>query len=280
MQLHLSCGALGIQANQRQAIDLAAKHGFDAVDADGKYLQTISAAELQDLLGYMRSKNVAWALAGLPVDFRGEDAAFRDGMSKFPAYAAALQRAGVRRMTTWIMPRSETLTYNSNFRQHAVRLREIARVLNGTGLRFGLEYVGPKTLWAAQRFPFSHTLPETRELISEIGQPNVGVVLDSWHWYHAGDAAADITSLQAKDVISVDLNDAPLNVPKDQMVDGKRELPASTGVIDVKAFLGALEKLGFDGPVRVEPFNDAVRRMAPDESAAAAMASLKKAFAT
>ena len=36
MQMHLSCGALGIQASQRQAIDLAAKHGFDVVDADGK----------------------------------------------------------------------------------------------------------------------------------------------------------------------------------------------------------------------------------------------------
>ena len=60
------------------------------------------------------------------------------------------------------------------------------------------------------------------------------------------------------------------------MVDGKRELPASTGIIDVKSFLGALEKLGFDGPVRVEPFNDAVRRMPPDEAAGAAMASLKK----
>src|SRR5215472_19220894 len=77
MQMHLSCGALGIQANQRQAIDLAAKHGFDAVDADGKYLQGISDGELQDLLGYMRSKNVAWALTGLPVDFRGDDAASR-----------------------------------------------------------------------------------------------------------------------------------------------------------------------------------------------------------
>ena len=63
------------------------------------------------------------------------------------------------------------------------------------------------------------------------------------------------------------------------MVDGKRELPASTGVIDIKGFLGALEKIGFEGPVRVEPFNDAVRKMSPDEACDAAMAGLKKAFA-
>jgi predicted xylose isomerase-like sugar epimerase len=77
----------------------------------------------------------------------------------------------------------------------------------------------------------------------------------------------------------VDLNDAPAGIPVDQQVDGKRELPAATGVIDAKSFLGALEKIGDDGPVRAEPFNEAVRRMAPEDALAATMASLKKAFA-
>jgi sugar phosphate isomerase/epimerase len=280
MQLHLSCGALGIKADQRQAVDLAARHGFDVVDADARYLQGLSDAQFQDFLGYMRSKNVGWALAGLPVDFRGEEAAFRDGMAKLPEFAKTVQRAGVKRTTTWIMPRSETLTYQANFKQHANRLKEVAKVLDDHGLRFGMEYVAPKTLWAAQRYPFVHTMAEMRDLIAGIGQPNVGIVLDSWHWYHAGDKANDIMSLSAKDVVSVDLNDAPSGVPKDEMVDGKRELPASTGMIDVKAFLGALEKIRFDGPVRVEPFNEPVRKMGPDEAAAAAMASLKKAFAS
>src|SRR5215471_14773358 len=85
MQMHLSCGALGIRANQRQAIDLAAKHGFDAVDADLKFLAGLSAGELQDLLGSMESKKVAWALGGLPVDIRTTDAVFADVFSYVPA---------------------------------------------------------------------------------------------------------------------------------------------------------------------------------------------------
>jgi hypothetical protein len=59
MQMHLSCGALGIQASQPQAIDLAAKHGFDVVDADGKYLGGLSDGELQELTGAMKSKKIA-----------------------------------------------------------------------------------------------------------------------------------------------------------------------------------------------------------------------------
>jgi len=278
MLLHLSCGALGIQANQRQAVDLAAKHGFDAVDADGKYLGGLSDAELHDLLGYMQSKKVTWGLGGLPVDFRKDDATFTSGMATFPAFARGLQRAGVRRVTTYVLPMSNDRPYLANFKLHATRLREAARVLADNGARLGIEYVGPKTLWASQRYPFAHTMAEMRELIGEMGQSNVGIVLDSWHWYHAGDSAADILALRSLDVVSVDLNDAPSGVPKDQMPDGKREIPAATGVIDVATFLKSLAKIGFDGPVRVEPFNDAVRHMAPDDAAAAAMTGLKKAF--
>jgi sugar phosphate isomerase/epimerase len=279
MQLHLSCGALGIQANARQAVDLAASHGFDAIDADGKYLAGLSDGELHDLLGYMQAKKVAWAIGGLPVDFRRDDAAFRAGMAAFPAIARGFERAGVRKVTTYVLPMSADRPYIANFKLHAARLRDCARVLADSGSRLGIEYVGPKTLWASMRYPFAHSMAEMRELIAEMNQPNVGMVLDSWHWYQAGDSGADILGLAAKDVVSVDLNDAPSGVPKDQMVDGKRELPASTGVIDVGTFLRSLAKIGFDGPVRVEPFNEAVRHMTPDAAASAAMAGLKKAFA-
>ena len=50
--------------------------------------------------------------------------------------------------------------------------------------------------------------------------------------------------------MSVDLNDAPAGIPVDEQVDNKRELPAATGVIDVKAFLGCLKEIGYKGPVR------------------------------
>jgi sugar phosphate isomerase/epimerase len=278
MQMHLSCGALGIQASPRQAIDLAARHGFDVVDADGKYLGGLSDGELHDLLGEMEARKIGWAMAGLPVDFRRGQAAFSAGMADLPGYARGLGRASVHSVTTWVTPGGNELTYLANFKLHAARFREIARVLDGAGLRLGVEYVAPKTAWASQRYPFIHTMAEIRELISEIGQGNVGLVLDSWHWYHAGDSGADILALRAADVVSVDLNDAPAGVAKDQMVDGKRELPGATGIIDGKTFLQSLKGIGFAGPVRAEPFNDAVRSMSPDDAARVAAEALRKAF--
>jgi sugar phosphate isomerase/epimerase len=122
-------------------------------------------------------------------------------------------------------------------------------------------------------------MAEMKNLIAEIGRPNVGFVLDSWHWYSSGELKKDIQSLRGDQVVSVDLNDAPAGIPVDQQIDSKRELPASTGVIDVAGFLGGLKEIGYSGPVRVEPFNEAVRRMSPEQAIAAAKAALDRAFA-
>jgi sugar phosphate isomerase/epimerase len=164
---------------------------------------------MADLKQLLRSKKLVFGAAGLPVEFRRDQATFEKSLKGLEAVASGLNRAGVNRIGTWISPSSRSLPYVQNFRQHAARLREAAKVLKDSGLRLGLEYVGPKTAWASNRYPFIHTLAEMRELIEEIGIGNVGVVLDSWHWWNAGDSVADITALDAKDVVAVDLNDAP-----------------------------------------------------------------------
>jgi sugar phosphate isomerase/epimerase len=280
MPYHLSCGAIGVKADQRQSINYAAEFGFDCVDANGAFLASLSDSELMALRDDMTSRKIGWALAGLPVDFRRDEAQFEEGFAKLPDLAKALERARVERVTTWVLPSHPSRTYLENFHLHAERLGKIARVLNDHGIRFGLEYVAPRTSMNAQKYPFIHTLAEMRDLIREMRAPSVGIVLDSWHWYCAGDTAGEVRSLKASDVVSVDLNDAPAGIPVDQQQDSKRELPAATGVIDIKTFLSALRAIGYAGPVRAEPFNEAVRKMRPEDALRATKAALDKAFAT
>jgi sugar phosphate isomerase/epimerase len=211
------------------------------------------------------------------VDFRKDDRTFQDGFAKLPRLAAGLQRAGAQRVGTWLSPSHDQLTYRENFKVHVSRLREIARVLHDHGLRFGLEYVGTQLLLVGKRYPFVHTMAEARELIADIGSPNLGLVLDTWHWWTAGDAEADILALTNKDVVSVDLNDAPKGIAKEQQKDNERELPAATGVIDIATFVNALVKIGYDGPARPEPFNKALNALDNDPACAAASAALLKA---
>jgi sugar phosphate isomerase/epimerase len=275
----LTPGSIGVKVDQRKAIELAHYFGFESVEAYARDLAPLSDAELKDLRGEMEAKRVAWAMAGLPVDFRRDEEQFREGMRELPGVAQTLQRAGVTRLTTWLSPLHASLTYLQNFKQTAARLREVATVAGDHGLRFGLEYVGTKSLRMRQTHQFVHTMAETKELIAEIGKPNVGFVLDTWHWWTADESAADVLTLTNADIISCDLNDAPKDIPKEQQQDGSRELPLATGVIEVKPFLEALVKIGYDGPIRAEPFNKVLNDM-PDEDACAVVAeTMRTAFA-
>lgn len=278
--INLMPGMIGVGANQLEAIELASKHGFESVEAMSGYLAGLGDSEARELQARMKEKKVVFGAAGLPVDFRNEEEKFTEGMRSFEKQAKGLQRAGVTRMGTYIMPGHNKLTHLQNLKLHARRLREIAKVLDASGLKLGLEYVGTKTLRDRYKFEFVHTMPETRELIAEIGAGNVGFVLDSWHWWNAEETAEDILTLKAEQIVAVDLNDAPAGIPREKQIDGQRELPMATGVIPVKEFLTALQKLGYDGPVRAEPFNKPLNDLDNDAACAKTAEAMKKAFAT
>ncbi|MBM4225207.1 MAG: sugar phosphate isomerase/epimerase, partial [Gammaproteobacteria bacterium] len=166
----------------------------------------------------------------------------------------------------------------ANFRQHAERLGEVARVLGDHGIRFGLEYCATPTLRRGKRHDFIHTLPQLRELIAAIAEPNLGLVLDSWHWWMSGSPVAEIDTLRGEEIVLVDLNDAPPGIPMAELLDRQRELPGTTGVIDLATFLGALRRLGYNGPVRAEPFEFTGRGNAEADCAAASR-TLRASFA-
>lgn len=280
MKIALTPGSIGVTVQtQAELNDLAHRHRFEAVEPRGPELAAMSAEQLAATQADLKAKRLAWAAAGNPVDFRKDEKTFADGLAALPKLAEGLRRAGVTRMGTWLGPSHDELTYNANFKQHATRLRAIATILKDNGIRLGLEYVGTQLLLVGKRYPFVHTMAETRELIAAIGTGNVGLVLDSWHWWTAGDTAADILALKEEDVVSVDLNDAPAGLPKSQQKDNERELPLATGVIDMRTFLTSISQLRYDGPCRPEPFNKALNALDNDPACAAASTALHKAMA-
>lgn len=273
----LSLSRIGFSAPFEQSVALAHQYGFQAVDPDEKLFAQLSGDGLKKLLDDLAAKNLKFGAAGLPVDFRKDEATFSSDLKKLPDAAEVLRRAGVSRVSTYVLSCSNTLTYLQNFRQHACRLRECAKILADHGQLMGLEYVATRTVWRSESQPFIHTMSEMKELEVAIGTNNLGIQLDSWHWYNAQETGADIETLRNRQVITVDLNDAP-RLPLDEQHDNRRELPAATGVIPVKVFLQSLAEIGYDGPIQAEPFNAQLRAMPLDQAVAATAAAIHKAF--
>jgi sugar phosphate isomerase/epimerase len=278
MRICLSPGMIGVRANMTDSIRLAGQYGFEAIEPVLGELAVLSDSAMDQLREELKGKGLALGAAGTATPIGRSQEQFGAWLGELPKLAAALQRAGGKRMVTWISCGDAKLTYRENFRLHARRVGEIATVLDNHGLSFGLEYIGPKTSWTRQRYPFIHTMQEMKELIAETGKRNVGFLLDSWHWYTAGESPADILSLRNEQIVGVHLNDAPAGIPVDQQVDNRRALPATTSVIDIAGFLGALLQVGYDGPVAAEPFDAELGKLPPDQALQSTIDAIRKAF--
>lgn len=262
---NLSPGHIGLRANQQQALDYAAKYGFDSIAPNPNEFQNASNSQITDWLAQMKNKGIKYGTAGLPIDFRKDAQRFEQGLEQLPRQAAILNKLGVTRMATWILPGDNNLTYLQNFNQHKTRLRQAARILQDQNIRLGLEFVGPRTSRARFRFPFASTQYEMLELTDAIGTDNMGLLLDSWHWYTSHGTTDEILQLTNKQIVHVHVNDAPKGIDIDKQQDNKRQLPATSGVIDLEGFINALAKLNYDGPIECEPFDNNLRAMPAPE---------------
>lgn len=278
---NLSLGALGLKAPDfPSAVDLAVEHGFGGIEPDVAYLRSRKdPSAIADFAAGVRDRGLRWANTGLPVNITGSAVEFADQLRALPDYLGVLTAAGVTSVGTWIRPMDDNLPYPRNFIRHAERLALAAEILADAGIRLGLEYIGPKTFWSTERFPFVHSLGEARELIAATGADNIGLILDTYHWYTAGESVADLRVLTATDVVAADINDAREDRERDEQQDLDRRLPGTTGVIDLAGFTGVLHDIGYDGPVKVEPFMKSLAERPIGEVLAEVSAGLRKAIA-
>ena len=231
---------------------LAREAKFDGIDIDPLFLDDNSVENAKKSIFKYRLRVGGWSL---PAKWRTRsDSEFDQIKDKISRAAAIASRLSCFRAYTWIEPFSDDMNYNTNFQWHIERLREVARILMKESCLLGLEYVAPMTARVGHPFIFIHTMKEMIELIGEMKMKNVGLLLDSFHWYAAKENRRDILELDKKQIIYVHINDAP-NVPIDELRDDERCLPGETGVIDIDGFFYGLRELEYDGPITPETFN-------------------------
>lgn len=263
-------GCIGIQLPWEECLPLAAANGFEGVDVPLDLSK--SAAKVRKVL---KKHKLRPGGTVLPVDFRKDDAAFKETVGELDAKAKYAADVGCTRFYTWILPASNDLVFQENYRLHAARLGQCADVLAAHGCRLALEFIGPKTSRDGAKYQFIYTLHGMMELCADVG-PNAGLLLDSWHWYTSHGTVEELEALTDENIVYVHVNDAPAGIAVDEQQDAVRRLPGETGVQDIAGFMGTLEKIAYTGPVTPEPFVKELADMPPQEAARIAGETMNK----
>ena len=201
-----------------------------------------------------------------------------EGMAALPAQAKLAQELGCKRSATWVPPGHNERAFAENFKLHVDRIGPAAKILADHGIALGLEFIGPKTLRKTFAHRFIYTMEGMLAMGTAMGTGNVGLLLDIWHLYTSHGSLDQVRELDASEVVVVHINDAPVGINVDEQMDQVRTLPGETGVLDIAGFLQALDEIGYDGPVTVEPFSKRVREMAASDAVAATAEAVQKVW--
>ena len=126
-KIALNPGIIGVKANFAQTLDYAIQYGYEAISPyTQEVMNDYSDGQLNEMRAKMKEHNITYDSINIPVEFRRDDATFRDGLKDLPKFCETMQKQGATRINTWIISTHNELTYNENMRQHADRLRECA----------------------------------------------------------------------------------------------------------------------------------------------------------
>jgi len=276
---NFSPGPLGINVPFNEAVQLAVRFGFGGLDVSIAELQQIAATQGVEAISEQMARNdLQFGIWTFPFPYRDDEDSWRQGLAELPARAELAKSLGAVRTSTYIAPADDDRDWEENYEFHLTRLRPVARILADHGIRFGLEWVGPKTLRDEKKYDFIHTMEGAQQLGADLGTGEVGLLVDIFHLYTSHTDVSEVRNLTNAQVVNVHVNDAVAGRTADEQIDFERTLPAETGLTDIAGFLQALDAIGYDGPVTVEPFNQRIRDLPPADAARETAESLQRSW--
>lgn len=233
--------------------DIAAAHaaGFRGLELwAAKVDEYLRSHSLDDLRALLRSNKIT------PVSINSiEFITFRTPEDYDKIQARCLQLCewskaiGCERIVVVPSPTPKQGATRSEIKSESVRvLRDLAALAEHYGVQLAFEFLG--FAWCSVR-----TLAQAREIVSAVNRHNVGLVIDTCHFYAGGSRLASIRHVKPEQIAIFHINDVEKR-PRRTIEDAHRLLPGE-GVIPLKAILSELKATGFDGLCSIELFRPA-----------------------
>lgn len=96
------------------------------------------------------------------------------------------------------------------------------------------------------------TLDLAKKIVERVDRKNVGLVIDTFHFYAGGSSFEAIETLDPDKLFIFHINDAE-DLPKEQLTDAHRLYPG-TGILPIREIKERFDQIGYDRMVSIEIF--------------------------
>jgi len=262
MQLGIN-GATTLTANLPTDIAVAGKAGFDFVEIwAGKLLDYLPQGGLAGLRQDLKRARVR------PLTINSvEHVTFNDPsgrirkVEEFQRLCRLANAIGCETVLVVPSPRPARATAQAVERETVQVLRELSTIAARSDVRLALEFLGFADCSI-------NTLADCAAIVEKVNRPNVGLVLDTFHFYAGASKLRSIAEVDPSRIFMVHLNDVE-RAPRNRMHDALRLLPGK-GVLPLLPILRELKGIGYSGPFSIEIFRPAYWKRAPEQIASQA----------
>ena len=241
-------GATTMQADLATDLQAARAAGFD-------YLE-IWAAKLSSFLHHKTSRELKELIATTgvpPLSINSiEHVTFRDALvyDSIKHECAELSRVAENIECPFIVVvpgrLPETAVTREQIIDESVRvLRELCDIAANHGASLAFEFLGQPDC-SVQTLDLAH------EIVRAADRKNLGLVIDSFHFYAGGSTIEMLEVVDPKLIYVFHINDAE-DLPREQLQDRNRLLPG-LGILPLRQMIAAFRKIGYDKVASVEIF--------------------------
>jgi 2-keto-myo-inositol isomerase len=240
-------GATTMTSDLATDIRIAGEAGYDVLEITAtkldKFLQNRSIGQARELIDMARLKT--HAINSI------EKINFRDAEGRAEVLARTRQLSEYSKALgcPWIIavpgPAPEGTKWEAIRDNTVTSLRAMSQVAEPFGVDLAFEFLG---------FPWCsvQTAAQAWEIVKATDRANVGMVIDTCHFYAGGSTLDSIRAIDARKLAVFHINDVE-KMPKEKITDANRLFPGD-GVIPLKEIIAAVRGIGYDGVASVEIF--------------------------
>jgi len=240
-------GATTMTSNLETDIRIAGEAGFDVLEITATKLDTFlekhSMEEARKLIDAARLKT--HAINSIEkINFREAE-----GRAEVLARTRQLSEYAQALACPWLIavpgPAPQGTKWQAIRDNTVTSLRTMSEIAAPYGVNLAFEVLG---------FPWCsvQTAAQGWEIVRTTDRANVGMVIDTCHFYAGNSTLDSIRAIDRKKLAVFHINDVE-KMPKEKITDANRLFPGD-GVIPLKGIIDALRGIGFDGVASVEIF--------------------------